>query len=130
MESGSKFLKISAINFIVLSVLFGVFLINSLIFTPSVSKLYEEFGADLPVLTLFFVRSTEYFTQFWFIFLPVVLIFILLISLGIAYLLRNVGKKMLILLYVIPGILLTCGFVAFLSLVVYMPMYNLANTVS
>ncbi len=130
MKTNRKFLIISIINFVILTFLLGFFFLYSFFFAQSVSDLYSDFGGEMPMLTTFFIKIANFFSAYWYILFPLMCIIFLIVSLFIGYMLRKVNFKRLIIIYIIVVSLMLCGVVSFMTIIVYIPIYNLAEIVS
>jgi type IV pilus assembly protein PilC len=128
-KKSSSFIDLAWLNTLIFTVVvFIPFILNVVLMAPTMSKLYEDFGAQLPVITKLIIDISSLFARYWFILLPVLYIAGLGISALLGYAMRYLNKLVIVVIYFILVVSITGGMIGFLALAVYMPIYNLTLT--
>ncbi|MDD3647263.1 MAG: hypothetical protein PHS44_02065 [Candidatus Dojkabacteria bacterium] len=108
----------------VISLVFQVLLVQVL---PSVSELYYEFGQDLPVMTKAVLSLSDFIRRFWYFIIPVWFILITLLSITFGLITGNMERRgqqitdAIILIVILAGLL---------ALFIYLPLYNLPDSIA
>ncbi len=94
---------------------------------PNIMAVYSDFGAELPFLTRIIFNLASIFRRFWYIAVPVSLVIAALISVGIAWLFKDLDVVTLVVVYVGVMFLGVAAVVLSVSLGIYLPLYSLAS---
>jgi type II secretory pathway component PulF len=94
---------------------------------PNIMAVYWDFGAELPFLTRILFNVASIFRRFWYIVVPLSLVIAALISVGIAWLFKDLDVVTLVVVYVGVMFVGVAAVVLSVSLGIYLPLYSLAS---
>lgn len=111
-----------SIIYILLLLLNSICFLPFLLMMPSLESLYSDFNAELPWITRIMLDLYRFFTDYWFIIIPVKLILLGLISLGLNVIVKKINVKSILLVMFLA--IFVCLGLSFCS--IYLPLYNLS----